>query len=80
MADDDDREKYPGELLHQAALWGNAELVEDLLLNGDQVHFINSVDMHGRAALHGAATNSDETCTRILLQTGGMSFDIVSCP
>lgn len=70
MADDDDREKYPGELLHQAALWGNAELVEDLLLNGDQVHFINSVDMHGRAALHGAATNSDETCTRILLQTG----------
>ncbi|CAN7950228.1 unnamed protein product, partial [Ixodes pacificus] len=70
MADDDDQEGYPGELLHQAALWGNAELVEDLL-NGEQVRFINATDMHGRTALHGAATNSDETCTRVLLQTGG---------
>uniref|UniRef100_A0A147BMZ4 non-specific serine/threonine protein kinase n=1 Tax=Ixodes ricinus TaxID=34613 RepID=A0A147BMZ4_IXORI len=69
MADDDDQEGYPGELLHQAALWGNAELVEDLL-NGEQVRFINATDMHGRTALHGAATNSDETCTRVLLQTG----------
>ncbi|XP_070394975.1 leucine-rich repeat serine/threonine-protein kinase 1 isoform X2 [Dermacentor albipictus] len=65
----DDREEYPGELLHQAALWGNAELLEDLL-NGDQVRLIDAPDMHGRTALHAAATNSDETCARILLQSG----------
>lgn len=69
MAHDDEDEEYPGKLLHQAALWGNAELVEDLL-NGDQVEFINAVDMFGRTALHDAATNRDETCARILLQTG----------
>ncbi|KAH6928290.1 hypothetical protein HPB50_013953 [Hyalomma asiaticum] len=67
----DDREEYPGELLHQAALWGNAELLEDLL-NGDQVRLIDAPDMHGRTALHAAATNSDETCARILLQSGDL--------
>ncbi|XP_064473089.1 leucine-rich repeat serine/threonine-protein kinase 1-like isoform X2 [Ornithodoros turicata] len=69
MAHDVDHEEYPGRLLHQAALWGNAELLEDLL-NGDQVEFINVADMFGRTALHDAATNRDETCARVLLQTG----------
>ncbi|GFQ74686.1 hypothetical protein TNCT_64291, partial [Trichonephila clavata] len=30
----EENEDFPGRLLHQAALWGNAELLEDLL-HGD---------------------------------------------
>lgn len=33
---DDTEEEFQGKLLHQAALWDNAELLGDLL-NGDQV-------------------------------------------
>ena len=44
-------------LLHQAALWDNAELLEDLL-NGDEIKCLNSRDSWGRTALHAAATNA----------------------
>ncbi|CAM1297638.1 Uncharacterised protein g1884 [Pycnogonum litorale] len=64
-----DKQDFPGKLLHQAALWGNAELLEDLL-NGEQIELIDSVDGFGRTALHAAATNESETCLRILLQAG----------
>ncbi|OQR71712.1 leucine-rich repeat serine/threonine-protein kinase 1-like [Tropilaelaps mercedesae] len=61
---------YPGKLLHQAALWGNAELLEDLL-NGDEIRELNTADSSGRTALFDACTNTDPACARILLQTGG---------
>ncbi|GBN08179.1 hypothetical protein AVEN_82407-1 [Araneus ventricosus] len=36
MAQEENEEDFPGRLLHQAALWGNAELLEDLL-HGEMV-------------------------------------------
>lgn len=61
---------YPGKLLHQAALWGNAELLEDLL-HGDEIKELNTPDTSGRTALFDACTNADPACARILLQAGG---------
>lgn len=61
---------YPGKLLHQAALWANAELLEDLL-HGDEIRELNTPDSSGRTALFDACTNADPACARILLQAGG---------
>lgn len=36
MDQDENEEDFSGRLLHQAALWGNAELLEDLL-HGEMV-------------------------------------------
>uniref|UniRef100_T1IVJ9 non-specific serine/threonine protein kinase n=1 Tax=Strigamia maritima TaxID=126957 RepID=T1IVJ9_STRMM len=64
-----DAEEFPGRLLHQAALWDNADLLEDLL-NGEYLQLINSRDTEGRTVLHAAVTNENPHCTRILLQAG----------
>lgn len=53
----------------QAALWDNAELLEDLL-NSDQLCHINCQDAWGRTPLHAAATTESSRCLRILLQAG----------
>ena len=50
-------------LLHQAALWDNAELLEDLL-NGEELEFINSCDSWGRSPVHAAATTESSHCLR----------------
>ncbi len=50
-------------LLHQAALWDNAELLEDLL-NGEELSFINSCDSWGRTPLHAASTTESSQCLR----------------
>jgi Ankyrin repeats (many copies) len=50
-------------LLHQAALWDNAELLEDLL-NGEELAFINSCDSWGRTPLHAASTTESSQCLR----------------
>lgn len=39
MAQEENEEDFPGRLLHQAALWGNAELLEDLL-HGEMVRVV----------------------------------------
>ena len=62
-------------LLHQAALWDNAELLEDLL-NGDEIKCLDSRDSWGRTALHAAATNPGSRCLRILAQAGA---DLDAC-
>ena len=54
-------------LLHQAALWDNAELLEDLL-HGEELGCLDARDSWGRTALHAAATNLDSQCLRILCQ------------
>ena len=56
-------------LLHQAALWDNGELLEDLL-NGEELGCLNARDSWGRTALHAAATNHNSQCLRILCQAG----------
>ncbi|XP_069680319.1 leucine-rich repeat serine/threonine-protein kinase 1 isoform X2 [Periplaneta americana] len=62
-------EDFPGRLLHQAALWDNAELLEDLL-HGEQIAHINSQDSWGRTPLHAAATTDNSRCIGVLLQAG----------
>ena len=62
-----DIEDFPGRLLHQAALWDNAELLEDLL-NGEELEYINSCDSWGRSPVHAAATTESSLCLRILIQ------------
>ncbi|GJQ77064.1 hypothetical protein Trydic_g23635 [Trypoxylus dichotomus] len=62
-------EDFPGRLLHQAALWDNTELLEDLLEGGQQ-HFINSRDSWGRTPLHAAAICENSRCLQILLNAG----------
>ncbi|KAF4523571.1 hypothetical protein B566_EDAN014882, partial [Ephemera danica] len=62
-------EDFPGRLLHQAALWDNAELLEDLL-RGEQAGHIDSQDSWGRTPLHAAATTESSRCLRVLLAAG----------
>nr|XP_022908181.1 E3 ubiquitin-protein ligase XB3-like [Onthophagus taurus] len=64
-----EEEDFPGRLLHQAALWDNTELLEDLLAGGQQ-SFINSQDSWGRTPLHAAAICENSRCLRILLNAG----------
>ncbi|GFU17972.1 hypothetical protein NPIL_460501 [Nephila pilipes] len=42
-----------------------------------KLEFLNTTDSHGRTALHAAATNENETCSRILLQAGGNASSIL---
>ncbi|GAB6033061.1 hypothetical protein CHUAL_012677 [Chamberlinius hualienensis] len=65
----EDEEDFPGRLLHQAALWDNHELLEDLL-NGDHLELINSKDEWDRSALHASSATDNSHCTRVLLQSG----------
>lgn len=60
------------EWLLKAALWDNAELLEDLL-HGEQLGLINSQDSWGRTPLHAAAITENSKCLRILLSAGSNS-------
>lgn len=62
-------EDFPGRLLHQAALWDNAELLEDLL-RGEHAQYINTQDSWGRAPLHAAAITENSRCLGVLLAAG----------
>ncbi|XP_003425729.1 leucine-rich repeat serine/threonine-protein kinase 1 [Nasonia vitripennis] len=62
-------EDFPGRLLHQAALWDNAELLEDLL-RGEHAQYIDSQDSWGRTALHAAAITENSRCLEVLLRAG----------
>lgn len=55
----------------QAALWDNAELLEDLL-RGEQIAHLNSQDSWGRTPLHAAATSDNSRCLNVLLEAGGI--------
>ncbi|EFN82819.1 Leucine-rich repeat serine/threonine-protein kinase 2 [Harpegnathos saltator] len=59
-------EDFPGRLLHQAALWDNAELLEDLL-RGEHAQYINSKDSWGRTPMHAAAITENSRCLDVLL-------------
>ncbi|XP_050296551.1 leucine-rich repeat serine/threonine-protein kinase 1 isoform X5 [Anthonomus grandis grandis] len=64
-----EEEDFPGRLLHQAALWDNTELLEDLLEGGQQT-FLNSQDSWGRTPLHAAVITEDSKCLHLLLNAG----------
>ncbi|XP_062537326.1 leucine-rich repeat serine/threonine-protein kinase 1 isoform X2 [Armigeres subalbatus] len=61
-------EDFPGRLLHQAALWDNAELLEDLLQ--EEVHLIDCLDSWGRAPIHAAAITAESRCLPMLINAG----------
>nr|XP_029716923.1 ankyrin repeat domain-containing protein 10-like [Aedes albopictus] len=61
-------EDFPGRLLHQAALWDNVELLEDLLQ--EEVHLIDCLDSWGRAPIHAAAITADSRCLPMLINAG----------
>ena len=62
-----DIEDFPGRLLHQAALWDNATLLEDLLA-GEEREYLDSCDSWGRSPVHAAATTEQSQCLVILLK------------
>ena len=64
---------FAGRLLHQACVWENAELLEDLLKNGEEVANVNAEDKYGRTALHLAAGSGNSSLVAVLLTAGGAS-------
>ncbi|XP_053686186.1 leucine-rich repeat serine/threonine-protein kinase 1 isoform X3 [Sabethes cyaneus] len=70
-------EDFPGRLLHQAALWDNAELLEDLLQ--EEAHLIDCLDSWGRAPVHAAAITADSRCLPMLINAGA-SIDATCGP
>ncbi|XP_072178814.1 leucine-rich repeat serine/threonine-protein kinase 1-like [Diadema setosum] len=74
-ADADFRPDFKAKLLHQAAIYSNASLLQDLL-RGSQQKYINEADSYGRTALHAVCAaevlEKEESveCVRILLEAG----------
>ena len=66
----------PFRLLHVAALWDNADLLEDLL-HGEEIACLNARDSWGRSAMHAAATNADSKCLRILAQVRWSAIEMI---
>ena len=65
-----------GRLLHQACMWENAELLEDLLKNGEEVGNIDAEDKYGRSPLHSAAKSANASLVAVLLNAGGGSIHV----
>ena len=62
---------YEGELLHQAAIYDQHQLITDLLNVGGS-GTVKSVDPEGRTPLHTAASHGSVRCVKALLERGGM--------
>ncbi|GBP27191.1 hypothetical protein EVAR_15964_1 [Eumeta japonica] len=62
-----DEDNFPERLLHQAALWDNVELLQELLLSGYEV---DARDACGRTALHAAALGERSRCLAALCVAG----------
>ncbi|KAL4703873.1 hypothetical protein ACJJTC_010807 [Scirpophaga incertulas] len=65
LSPDDDN--FQGRLLHQAALWDNVELLEELLSSGAEV---DARDGRRRTALHAAALADRSRCLHALCRAG----------
>ncbi|ESO09842.1 hypothetical protein HELRODRAFT_167653 [Helobdella robusta] len=70
IKNDNDNEDC-SELLHQAALFGNAELMESLLLGTSRCS-IDNQDSYGRTPLYTTITNNSLKCCHLLLMAGGV--------
>ncbi|CAH0730718.1 unnamed protein product, partial [Brenthis ino] len=62
-----DEENFQGRLLHQAALWDNLDLLQELVAGGAEV---DARDQHLRSALHAAALGERSQCLRALCAAG----------
>ncbi|XP_063898940.1 serine/threonine-protein phosphatase 6 regulatory ankyrin repeat subunit C-like [Helicoverpa armigera] len=62
-----DEDNFQGRLLHQAALWDNLELLQELLSSGADV---NARDCSSRSALHAAALAERSRCLSALCSAG----------
>ncbi|XP_066912686.1 leucine-rich repeat serine/threonine-protein kinase 1-like isoform X2 [Clytia hemisphaerica] len=60
---------YEGELLHQAAIYDQHQLITDLLNVGGS-GTVKSVDPEGRTPLHTAASHGSVRCVKALLERG----------
>ena len=68
-----------GQLVYQAALYGNADLLGDLL--GSSSRQPDSwKDSHGKTAVHVAAANGHHASLQLLLSAGGNENDIYDHP
>ncbi|XP_071107767.1 leucine-rich repeat serine/threonine-protein kinase 1-like [Haliotis cracherodii] len=60
---------WPGQLLHQAALFDNVGLLRSLL-EGDELSNINVCDRMGRSVVYTAVSNNSLKCLKLLLSNG----------
>ncbi|CAL1529201.1 unnamed protein product [Lymnaea stagnalis] len=66
-ANEDD--SWPGQLIHQAAIYNNVELLQ-CLLQGEEKSNINAQDVCGRTAVYTAVSNGSLQCLDLLLDHG----------
>ena len=62
--------EYPGQLLHQAAIWNNVDLLTSLL-EGEEAQNINAQDSFGRTPLFTSVSNGNYECMKLFLSNGG---------
>ncbi|KAH9638646.1 hypothetical protein HF086_007780 [Spodoptera exigua] len=62
-----DEDNFQGRLLHQAALWDNLELLQELIASGAAV---DARDGSNRSALHAAALAERSRCLAALCAAG----------
>ncbi|CAG5136337.1 unnamed protein product, partial [Candidula unifasciata] len=60
---------WPGQFVHQAAIYNNVELLQCLLQGEEKAH-INAQDVCGRTAVYTAVSNGSLQCLQILLENG----------
>ncbi|KAH9513185.1 BCL-6 corepressor-like protein 1 [Bulinus truncatus] len=69
MASNPDDDSWPGQLLHQAAIYNSVDLLQ-CLLQGDERLNINAQDVCGRTAVYTAVSNDSIQCLELLLDHG----------
>ena len=67
------KDGWPGQLLQQAVLFDNSDLLL-CLLEGDELTNIDATDSCGRTAVYTAVSNNSLRCLRLLLEHGGKIF------
>ncbi|XP_052829384.1 leucine-rich repeat serine/threonine-protein kinase 1 [Octopus bimaculoides] len=62
-------DEWPGQMIHQAAIYNNSELMQ-CLLEGDELANVNQLDSSGRTAVYTAVTNNSVDCLKWLIHYG----------
>uniref|UniRef100_A0A2C9JFX8 non-specific serine/threonine protein kinase n=1 Tax=Biomphalaria glabrata TaxID=6526 RepID=A0A2C9JFX8_BIOGL len=69
MSANPDDDSWPGQLLHQAAIYNSVDLLQ-CLLQGEERLNINAQDICGRTAVYTAVSNDSLQCLELLLDHG----------